>query len=108
MRDKNKKGVINFSSEDFTSDTKNNVVRVTDPSGKTLTVDMWKYAIYFFVNIQYKKISEKSLYVDGIRIDKFIEYYIKEEKLLNVKSFIMDSTCYGLQQEMQEKYIEIL
>lgn len=103
-RDKNKEGIINFSSEDFTSDTKNNVVRVTDSSGKTLTVDMWKYAIYFFVNIQYKKISENSIYVDGIRIDKFIEYYIKEKKLVNVESFLMDSTCYGLQQEMQEKH----
>ena len=103
-RDKNKKGMISFSSEDFTSDTKHNVVTVSDPSGKTLTVDMWKYAIYFFVNIQYKKISENSIYVDGIRIDKYIEYYIKEKKLFNIESFLMDSTCYGLQQEMQEKY----
>ena len=104
LRDNNKKGVISFASEDFTSDTKYNVVTVSDPSGKTLTVDMWKYAIYFFVNIQYKIISEKSTYVDGIRIDKYIEYYIKEKKLLNLESFLMDSTCYGLQQEMQEKY----
>lgn len=103
-RDEKKKGMISFSSDDFTSDTKNNVVTVTDPSGNTLTVDMWKYAIYFFINIQYKQISEQSTYVDGIRIDKYIEYYIKEKKLLNLESFLMDSTCYGLQQEMQEKY----
>ena len=89
LRDNNKKGVISFASEDFTSDTKYNVVTVSDPSGKTLTVDMWKYAIYFFVNIQYKIISEKSTYVDGIRIDKYIEYYIKEKKLLNLESFLM-------------------
>lgn len=104
LRDNNKKGVISFASEDFTSDTKHNVVTVSDPSGKTLTVDMWKYAIYFFVNIQYKNISENSIYVDGIRIDKYIEYYIKEKKLFNIESFLMDSTCYGLQQEMQEKH----
>lgn len=103
-RDENKKGMISFSSEDFTSDTNNNVVTVTDPTGKTLTVNMWKYAIFFFDKIQYKTISDKSVYLDGIRIDKYIEYYIKEKKLLNLESFLMDSTCYGLQQEMQEKY----
>ena len=103
-RDKKKEGIINFSSEDFTSDTKYNVVTVKDASGKTLTIDMWRYAIYFFDKIQYKNISKSSVYIDGIRIDKFIEYCIKEKKLLNLESFLMDSTCYGLQQEMQEKH----
>ena len=104
IRDKNKKGVIIFSSEDFTSDTDNNVVTVVDPSGKTIAINMWEYAYYFFDKIQSKNITEKTVYLDGIRIDKFIEYYIKEKKVLNVERFIMDSTCYGLQQEMQEKH----
>ncbi len=103
-RDNNKKGVVAFSNEDFTSDTKFNVVNIVDASGKTITIDMWKYAVYFKDNIQYKLISEKLVYLDGIRLDKYVEYYIKEKKLTNIENFLMDSTCYGLQLEMQEKH----
>ena len=69
---------ISISTEDFTYDTKNNIVQMVDSEGKTVAVDTWKYAIYFFENIQRKDISEHSVYLDGLRLDKFVEIFIKQ------------------------------
>ena len=50
------KQYVSFSQEDFSSDMKSNIVHGTDPTGKTVAVDTWKYSIYFFDKIQRKEI----------------------------------------------------
>ena len=55
------KQYVSFSQEDFSSDMKNNIVHATDSTGKTVAVDTWKYARYFFDKIQRKDISKESL-----------------------------------------------
>ena len=95
---------ISISIEDFTYDTKNNIVRVEDSEGKTIAVDTWKYAMYFFENIQRKDISDHSAYLDGLRLDKFVEIFIKDKHHQKICTFLTDNySCY-LHHEMQEKY----
>lgn len=101
-KDKNKKWTMNFSSEDFIPVTNDSIVVVEGPDGHKVAINLWMYANYFFNNIQEKQVSGGLLYIDGIRIDKFKEYFVKENKIKNISKFIEDSTCYGLQQEMQE------
>lgn len=43
---------VTITADDLTSDLYNNLVRATDPKGRTVAVDMWKYSIYFFEKIQ--------------------------------------------------------
>lgn len=101
-KDKNKKWTMNFSSEDFTPVTDETIIVAEDPDGHKVGINLWMYANYFFNNIQEKEVSGGLLYIDGIRIDKFKEYFIKENKIRTINEFLEDSTCYGLQQEMQE------
>ena len=84
------KQYVSFSQEDFSSDMKNNIVHATDPTGKTVAVDTWKYAIYFFDKIQRKDISKESLFIDGIRLDKYVEIFKKENHAQNIVDFISD------------------
>ncbi len=60
------------------------------------------YAEYFYENIQENITSGGMLYIDGIRLDKYKEYFENEKKYLNISNFLEDSTCCRLQQEMQE------
>lgn len=95
---------ISLSPEDFTYDTKNNIVQTVDSEGKTIAVDTWKYAIYFFENIQRKDISERSVYLDGLRLDKFVEIFIKDKNHQKICTFLTDDYSCFLHHEMQEKY----
>ena len=99
-----KQYIISISTEDFTYDTKNNIVQTVDSEGKTIAVDTWKYAIYFFENIQRKDISEHSVYLDGLRLDKFIEIFIKDKNHQKICTFLTDDYSCFLYREMQEKY----
>ena len=104
QKDTSKKGQINFSSEDFTVEGEYNVLYADDPTGKHIPIDLWRYSIYFFEKTQYVKLSKEMVYVDGIRLDKFMAYFVKEKLHLNIEKYVMESTCYGLQQEMQDKH----
>ena len=95
---------ISISTEDFTYDTKNNIVQMVDSEGKTVAVDTWKYAIYFFENIQRKDISEHSVYLDGLRLDKFVEIFIKDKNHQKISTFLTDDYSCFLHHEMLEKY----
>ena len=52
---------VPFSQEDISLDMENNIAYVMDPTGKTVAVDTWKYAIYFFDNIHRNDISQQPL-----------------------------------------------
>lgn len=103
-KDKNKKWEMNFSPEDFTPVTDETIIVAAGPDGNQAGINLWMYANYFFNNIQEKEVSGGLLYIDGIRIDKYKEYFVKEKKFKNIPDFLEDSTCYGLQQEMLEKH----
>ena len=66
---------VPFSFNDFSLDMKNNIVQAIDPTGKKVAVDTWKYSIYFFDKIQRKEISKESVFIDGIRLDKYVEIF---------------------------------
>ena len=42
---------VSFSRDDFSLDVRNNIVHAIDSTGKTVAIDTWKYAIYFFQNL---------------------------------------------------------
>lgn len=95
---------IALSQEDFSLDTKYNIVSAVDQTGRTVAVDTWKYAIYFFENIQRKDISERSIYIDGIRLDRFIDLFIKGKHHQRIEDFIRNKTSLTLYWEMLEKH----
>lgn len=95
---------ISILTEDFTYDTRNNIVQMVDSEGKTIAVDTWKYAIYFFENIQRKDISEHSVYLDGLRLDKFVEIFIKDKNHQKICTFLTEDYSCFLHHEMQEKH----
>lgn len=95
---------ISFTAEDFTSDTQNNIVQAVDSKGETIAIDTWKYAIYFFENIQRKDISKDSIYLDGLRLDKFMEIFINGNHHQKISQFLTDERSCCLHQEMLEKY----
>lgn len=103
-KDMSKKGKITFALQDFTSDSEYNVFFAEDLTGKCVPVDLWCYARYFYDKIQYKSLSKEMVYVDGIRLEKFIPFFIKEKQFSNFEEYIKESTCFGFQQEMEEKY----
>ncbi len=72
------KQYVSFSQEDFSSDMKNNIVHGTDSTGKTVAVDTWKYARYFFDKIQRKDISKKK----PISIQKWSDDRKKDEQTI--------------------------
>lgn len=95
---------IALSPEDFSQDRKNNIVSATDPTGETVAVDTWKYALYFFEKIQRKDISDRSIYIDGIRLDRFIDLFVKGKHHQRIADFIVDKTSCSLYWEMVEKH----
>lgn len=100
-KDKNKQCGVTITSEDLTQVSEESILIVTDHSGK-YGINMWMYAEYFHENIQEKITSGGMLYIDGIRLDKYKEYFVNEKKYLNITNFLEDSICSGLQQEMQD------
>lgn len=92
---------VSFSQEDFSSDMKNNIVQATDPTGNVLAIDTWKYAIYFFDKIQRKHISKESIFIDGIRLDKYVEIFKKENHAQKIVDFVSDKTSCSLHKEMK-------
>ena len=95
------KQYVSFSQEDFSSDMKNNIVHATDSTGKTVAVDTWKYARYFFDKIQRKDISKESIFIDGIRLNKYVEIFKKENHAQKIVDFISDKTSCSLYKEME-------
>lgn len=95
------KQYVSFSQDDFSLDMENNIVHATDPTGKTVAVDTWKYAIYFFDKIQRKDISKESLFIDGIRLDKYVEIFKKENHAQKIVDFISDKTSCSLCKEIE-------
>lgn len=95
---------VPFSQEDFSLDMENNIAYAKDPTGKTVAVDTWKYAIYFFDKIQRKDISKESVFIDGIRLDKYVEIFKKENHAQRVVDFIKDKTSYALCKELETQY----
>lgn len=93
-----------FTSEDFTTDTKYNPISVKDAAGKELTLNMWPYAFWFAENIQETVISKEEVYVDGVRIDCFVDLFIKENRVRDIEKYILDHTCEDFQKQMSEKY----
>lgn len=93
---------MSFLIEDLTYDTKNNIVEVVDSKGKTMAVDTWKYATYFFENIQRKYISEQRVFLDGLRLDKFVEIFIRDKHHHKIYTFLTNKKLCILHQEMQE------
>lgn len=106
QKDNSKKGKVSFSPQDFTSekDCEYNFIHTTDLEGNQATIDLWSYAAFFYDKIQYKKLSKEQIYIDGLRLDKFMSFFIKEKLFSNLEDYIMESTCFGFQQEMEEKY----
>ena len=92
---------VSFSQEDFSSDMKNNIVQAIDPTGNVLAIDTWKYAIYFFDKIQRKHISKESIFIDGIRLDKYVEIFKKENHAQKIVDFVSDKTSCSLHKEME-------
>lgn len=103
-KDQEMEQYVSFSQDDFSLDMKNNVVYATDPTGKTVAVDTWKYAIYFFDKIQRKDISKESIFIDGIRLDKYVEIFKKENHAQKIVDFISDKTSCSLCKEMKAQY----
>ena len=103
-KDQEMEQYVSFSQDDFSLDMKNNVVYATDPIGKTVAVDTWKYAIYFFDKIQRKDISKESIFIDGIRLDKYVEIFKKENHAQKIIDFISDKTSCSLCKEMETQY----
>lgn len=101
-KDENHKTKLEFAAEDFSPVTDDSIVVATDPTGAKVAIDIWCYADYFFANIQEKSVSGGMIYVDGIRIDKFKEYFVKEKKSADIAGFLEDPAFCGLQQEMHE------
>lgn len=95
---------VSFSQDDFSLDMENNIVHATDPLGKTVAVDTWKYSIYFFDNIQRKEISKESVFIDGIRLDKYVEIFKKENHAQRIVDFIKDKTACALCNEIETLY----
>lgn len=101
---KDQEQYVSFSQDDFSLDMKNNIVHATDPTGKTVAVDTWKYAIYFFDKIQRKDISKESIFIDGIRLDKYVEIFLKENHAQKIVDFIKDKTSCALCEEIEILY----
>ena len=97
------KQYVSFSQEDFSSDMKNNIVHGTDPTGKTVAVDTWKYSIYFFDKIQRKEISKESVFIDGICLDKYVEIFLKENHAHKIVDFISHKNSIALYKELETK-----
>lgn len=95
---------LEFAAEDFSPVADDSIVVATDPTGAKVAIDIWCYADYFFSKIQDKSVSENMLYVDGIRIDKFKEYFVKEMKYVDFCEYLKDPTFCELQLEMNERH----
>ncbi len=94
---------VPFSFNDFSLDMKNNIVQAIDPTGKKVAVDTWKYSIYFFDKIQRKEISKESVFIDGIRLDKYVEIFLKENHAHKIVDFISDKNSIVLYKELEIK-----
>lgn len=94
---------VPFSFNDFSLDMKNNIVQAIDPTGKKVAVDTWKYSIYFFDKIQRKEISKESVFIDGIRLDKYVEIFLKENHAHKIVDFISDKNSIELYKELEIK-----
>lgn len=96
---------VDFVVDDFCRDFDYNIVHATDSKGNKVAVNMWEYANYFSEKLQRKKVSDDEVYIDGIRLDKFVDLLIKKkEKEYNITDFITHETSIKLQREMREKY----
>ena len=80
------------------------IIVCQDTSGKELTIDLWCYAFYFFTQIQDMHCTEKSVYLDGIRLDNFIKGINKVEFARKLATFFADSQGIALQEEMLERH----
>lgn len=95
---------VTITADDLTSDLYNNLVRATAPKGRTVAVDMWKYSIYFFEKIQRKEISKDFVYIDGIRLDRYVDLMRKEKHAEKIIDFMRDKTSCELCLEMEAKH----
>lgn len=97
---------VSFSPEDFSLDMESNIMHATDPTGETVAIDTWKYAIYFSDKIQRNFFSEEAIVIDGIRLDKFVEIFKKESHshAQKIFDFIKDKTSCAICEEFETQY----
>ena len=104
---KNKIADIEFAEEDFSiipSFKKYYVLTVNGPGENPVPVDIWSYAIFFYINFQKKDISEENVYLDGINIERYMEYFCEKQYISKIPEFITDFIIYDFQKTMKDNY----
>lgn len=95
---------ISLTQEDFTSEKEYNIVEAKDSLGNSIAVDTWKYAIYFAEHIQRHEFSKHRIFIDGIRLDKFVKLFVEKSNKDKISDFLTNQKACQLYQEMKEKH----
>lgn len=96
---------INILLEDLQPITEDNPIIVCqDSTGKEQTLNLWCYAAYFLEHIQDKHITKKSIFLDSIRLDRFIQKINRANFVPNLAKFIGDTNGIALQEEMRNRH----